>query len=119
MAPAVEAQLDAAVDQPLAEQPLAHPALDEEVDGALLEHPGAHPPLDVLAAARLEDDGLDAVEVEQVGEHQPRRARADDRHLGSHPRPQPPAIASSFVTVFQLRAVTPTPRRRSLSTLGS
>ena len=40
--------------------------------------------LDVLAAPVLEDDRVDALEVEQVRERQPGRAGADDPDLRAH-----------------------------------
>ena len=72
------------------------------VHRALLEHAGAHPLLDVLAAARLEHDGLDPVQVQQVGEQQAGRAGADDADLGVYPH------TSSAVSTI----------RRSLATSG-
>ena len=78
---AAEAKLHAVVHEALALQALAHPHLDEQVDRALLEHAGADPSLHVLAVAVLEDDRLDALEVEEVPEHEARRPRADDPDL--------------------------------------
>ena len=89
MALAVELELDAVVDDPLALHPLADARLDEEVGGALLEHAGADALLDVLAAAGLEHDRLDPLALEQPREHQAGRARADDADL----RPQAPRRA--------------------------
>ena len=57
---AVELQLDPVVDDAFAlacRSPT--PASTQEVDRALLEHAGADPVLDVVAAAALEDHGLD------------------------------------------------------------
>ena len=62
----------------------ATPASVEQVDGALLEHAGAHALLDVLARAQLEHDGVDPAQLEQPGEHEPRRSGPDDRDLGLH-----------------------------------
>src|SRR5918999_3532435 len=74
---AAEAKLDAVVDEALALQALADAHLDQEVHRPLLEHAGADASLDVVAAPILEDDGVDALKVEQVPEHQARRPRAD------------------------------------------
>jgi hypothetical protein len=81
---AVELKLDAVVDDALALEPLSHARLPQQVDRSLLEHAGADAPLDVVAAAALEHDRLDALELEQSREREPGRPRADDRDL----RPQ-------------------------------
>jgi hypothetical protein len=39
--------------------------------------------LDIVAVPRLEHDALDARDLEQAGEREPRRPRADDADLGS------------------------------------
>jgi hypothetical protein len=65
-------------------EPLGDVRLVEEVDRRLLENPRPDPPLDVVAAAQLEDDRLDAGQVQEVREHQPRRAGADDADLRPH-----------------------------------
>ena len=51
---AVELQVDAAVDDPLAVEPVGDARFAEQVDRALLEHTGANPVLDVLARPVLE-----------------------------------------------------------------
>src|SRR4051812_29787515 len=81
---AVEAQLDAVMDEPLACQAVAEPGLGQELDGALLEDAGADAVLDVLAAAGLEDDGVDALEVQEVRQHQPGGPGTDDSDLCPH-----------------------------------
>ena len=83
---AVELQVDAAVHDPLAPQPLRHTRPLEQVDGSLLEHAGADARLDVLAAAVLEHDRLDPGPVQQRSEDEPGGAGADDRDLGAQPR---------------------------------
>ena len=84
VAPARELQLDAVVDEALALHALAHARSRQQVDRALLEHPGADALLDVLAAARLEHDRVDALELQQAGEHETGRAGADDADLCPH-----------------------------------
>jgi hypothetical protein len=81
------------VDHPLAQQAVAHAELDEQVDGALLEHAGADTVLDVVARAVLEDDGVDALAVQQRAEDEARRAGPDDPDL----RQQPPTPAMSLL----------------------
>ena len=56
---ALELEVDAAVDDPLAVEALADARVAQEVGGALLEHAGAEPVLDVVARAVLEHDRLD------------------------------------------------------------
>src|SRR5262245_39521114 len=56
----------------------------EQPDGALLEHAGADAVLDVLAAAVLEHDRLDALEVEEVREQQAGRPGSHDSDLCPH-----------------------------------
>jgi hypothetical protein len=81
---AVEADLERRVHHALAVQARGDPGGVEDVDGALLEHPGADARLDVLAAGALEDDRLDAAQVQEVRQDQPGRTGADDANLGAH-----------------------------------
>ena len=67
------------------------PAASSRSDGALLQHARADALLDVLAAARLEHDRVDALELEQLRQHEPGRPRAHDADLRAH---QPPAVRS-------------------------
>ena len=57
------------------------PASRQHAGGAELEDPGPYPLHDVLPRLALEDDALDAPEVEQMREQQTRRSAADDHHL--------------------------------------
>ena len=84
MAPAVERQLDAVVDQPLAIEPLADADLVQQIDGALLEQAGADAGAQVLGRAPLEHDAIDAGQPQQPGEQQPGRPAADDPDLRAH-----------------------------------
>ncbi len=79
--PLSEGDGDAAVDEALAQHPLAEPGVAQHPGGAELEDPGPYPLHDVLPRLALEDDALDAPEVEQMGEQQTRRSAADDHHL--------------------------------------
>lgn len=81
MSTPAEAQLDPVMDQPQTLHPLADAGFIEQVDGALLEQAGANSLLDIFAAASLEHDGLDAGKVQQVLQHQARRARSDNADL--------------------------------------
>ena len=78
---ALEAQRDAAMDEPFAVQARTESGLAHEVDGALLEHTRAHALLNVLSAAALHHHALDAGSREQMREHEPRRSRANDADL--------------------------------------
>src|SRR3954470_6560955 len=82
-----EAQLDAVVDEALALEALAGPDLAHQVDRALLQHAGPDRGLDRRARAALDDDRLDAAQVEHLREQQPRRPGADDADLGAHGGP--------------------------------
>src|SRR5208282_3449518 len=81
MSTPAEAQLDPVMDQPQTLHPLADAGFIEQVDGALLEQAGANSLLDIFAAASLEHDGLYAGKVQQVRQHQARRARSDNADL--------------------------------------
>src|SRR5271156_5000977 len=74
MAAASEAQFESAMDQALAAETFADAGFVHQVDGTLLEYTGAHAFLNVLAAAVLDDHGFDARAMQQMREHQPRRA---------------------------------------------
>ncbi len=70
------------VDDPLPQEAVPDAGVDEQVRRPLLQDPRADALLDVLAAAVLEHDRLDALQLEQPGERQPGRPRADDSDLG-------------------------------------
>jgi hypothetical protein len=80
---AAELEIDPIVHDALAVQPLGDPELLEQIGGSLLEHASADAVLDVLSIAGLEHDALDAGDLEQPGEREPRRPGADDSDLGS------------------------------------
>ena len=74
----IKTQLDAVMDQPLAAHALSHSRRVQQIHRALFEHTGADALLNILASLRLDYDGLDALNVEQMREQQPGRSRADD-----------------------------------------
>ena len=94
MALAVELQVDAVVDDSLAVHALADAGVAQKVDRALLENARADAVLDVFAAAVLEHDALDAVDLEQPREREPGRAGADDADL----RSQSPSSSTRWKT---------------------
>jgi hypothetical protein len=72
------------MDQPLPLHSFANSGFNEQVGRALFENAGANAILAVFAAAIFYDDGLDALEMQQMREHQPRRASSYDSNLRSH-----------------------------------
>jgi hypothetical protein len=84
MANTAEAQLDAAVHQTFALQPAADAGLSEQIHGPLFENAGPDALLRVFAAAALEDDRVNSLQMEQVRERQSGGTCADDSDLGSH-----------------------------------
>ena len=47
-------------------QALAHPGLNQQIDRALFQQSGAHAFLDIFSAARFDDDGFNALQVEKM-----------------------------------------------------
>jgi hypothetical protein len=78
---ASKAQLDSVVDQALGFHMLANPHLGEEVDCSLFQHAGADALLHILAAAILDYDGVNPLQIQKVREHETCRPRADDSDL--------------------------------------
>ena len=72
------------VHDPLPRQPPAGADRGQEVGRALLQNPGTDPVLDVLAAAILEHHRFDPLVLEDPGQREPGRARADDPDLRAH-----------------------------------
>jgi hypothetical protein len=68
-------------------QALGDPGIGEDLDGTVLEHARADARLHVLARAVLDDDRLDALLRQQVGEQEPGRSGADDADLCAHATP--------------------------------
>ena len=84
MRAAAETQIDSVVHQAFALQAFAHAGFFQQVYRALFENTGAHALLHVLAAAIFENDGFDAVEMQQMREHQACGPGADDANLRAH-----------------------------------
>ena len=86
------------VDEALAPESFAEASGQQQIDRALLQHAGAHALGDVRAASLLEHDRLEALEVQQVREHEPGGPATDDPDLGSQHRFRwPRAGFSSFM----------------------
>ena len=86
---ALELQLDAVMHESLAAHALPDARALEQIRGALFQHACADALLDVLAAARLEHDRVDALDLEQPRQHEPGRPRAHDADLRAHQPPRP------------------------------
>ena len=66
-----------------AREPIAHADLVHQIDRTLFEHTRAHALDDMLAAPVLDDDRVDAVEVEELPKHETSWPRANDAHLST------------------------------------
>ena len=107
MTPAVEAQLDAVVDQPLGLDPVRQAGRAEDIDDALLENARPHARDHVFLGAILEHDRLDALLVEQVREQQAGRSGADDADLRPSHAGSPPSITRCATAKAPFAAGTP------------
>src|SRR5690606_8141317 len=83
-ATALESQAEAVVDQALGVHAVGDTGLAHEVDKAVFQHAGADAAEDVFGGLGLEDDGFDALAVQQLAEQQAGRAGADDGDLSFH-----------------------------------
>ena len=70
-----------ACGSPFTREPVADTRFVHQVDGPLLEDARAHALDDIVLAAVLENHRVDAGAMQQMPEHQPRRARANDSNL--------------------------------------
>ena len=77
-------QVDAVVLVAVRLDPRAEPGRAQQVDAGAFQDPGPDPGGDVLLRPRLDDDRLDAVLREEVGEQQARRPRPDDGNISPH-----------------------------------
>ena len=84
---------DAAVAERQFRHPRAETGAVEQFHTAALQQPGADPRLDPAARAALQHDAVDAGAGQQVGEHQPGGAGADDSDPGAlHGRYSPGTV---------------------------
>jgi hypothetical protein len=84
MPAATEAQLDSVMHQPLFLQPLTHAGFNQKVGCSLLQDTRAYAFLQILARVFLENDGFNAIPVQQMRKHQPGGSCADYPDLGPH-----------------------------------
>ena len=78
-----ELQVDAAVLEALAIQPVGQPGGAQQPNRAVLQQAGPLPGLAVGAAAILHHHGVDPGQGEQAGQQQPGRPRPDDADLSA------------------------------------
>ncbi len=78
--------------------PLTQADIAQQRDRSRLEHARANALQDARPRKFLDDDALDAIELEHVRKHEPRRASADDGHLCPHISP-PCVIRPATTTV--------------------
>jgi hypothetical protein len=81
MASAANADVQADMAQARFLKPGADTHCHQQIDGALFENSGPNTVNHVLAAAILDDDRVDAVDVQQVPEQEPGRTGTDDSNL--------------------------------------
>src|SRR5215475_8471555 len=80
----LKAQCNSVMNEALTPQPVSHTHVRQQVNGVLFENAGAHPLLYMFASSRFQHDGLNALQVQQVRQHQPRRPGANNSNLGLH-----------------------------------
>src|SRR5262249_25081764 len=79
-----ELQVDAAVLEPLAIEPVGESGLAEQPHAPVLDPPGPLPRRAVGTAADLDHDGIDSAERKQMRQQQPGRACPDNAYLRAH-----------------------------------
>lgn len=75
------------MNQALTLQALPCTRLDQQVDAVLLEKPGADACLHVVARTLLQDDRVDTLPVQKLGQEQTRRPGTNDGNLGTRHQP--------------------------------
>ena len=81
---AIDVDVDAPVMDSLALHARAGAHIDQKIGGPVLDQAGTQSVLDVLAAAVLDDDGVDPLHVQEPRQHQPSGPRTDDADLSTH-----------------------------------
>ena len=106
------------MDEALTAHPLAHPRPLEELGDVVLEDARPDAGLDVLAASVLEDDGVDACDVEQLREREAGGSGAHDgdlRPVHAPPAPRSNSAAWPCPTPTHIVAIPYRPPRRRSS----
>jgi hypothetical protein len=78
---AAEAQLDAIVHEPFSSQSGTDTGIVEHIDRALLEQASANPPFDIGTRAIFQDNGIDALQRQEMRQQEPSGSCADDPDL--------------------------------------
>lgn len=107
VAATTELQVYAIVDGPLTIHPLSDARLPEQFRRPMLEHASPNRRLYCVATAKLEHDRLDALEVQQVREHQPSRPASDDPYLCTHHALLLRNSSGYYPTITEFRAPLP------------
>ncbi len=81
---ASEAQPDALMQQALVPHPLADAGLHQDVLGRVLQHARPDTVFHVVTRARFQDNRVDALQMQQMGQQQPGRPRPDNPHPRAH-----------------------------------
>src|SRR5688572_2547321 len=87
MPSSLETDIEPLVTQPGSLKPRANAHRVEQVHGTLLQDAGPDAVDDIVPAAVLDNDGIDAIEVKEMAQQQPRGAGADNSDLrpeGTH-----------------------------------
>jgi hypothetical protein len=84
MAAAVEAQLDAVMNQAFAAHAIADPSFVEQIHRALFENARADRSSTCLRLCVSMTIGVDALDVEQMGKKEAGGSRPDDADLGAN-----------------------------------
>jgi hypothetical protein len=79
-----ETEFDATVNQAFGAKPGSDPCLAQKVDGTLLKDAGTDTPEHVLGAFVLDDQRIDAGEMEQLSQQKTRRPGTYDCNLNTH-----------------------------------
>jgi hypothetical protein len=77
----VETKFDSVVNETVATHALPHAGLLEEIGDAVFDDARANAVLYVIEASSLDDDGVDALALEEMSEQETGRTGADDNHL--------------------------------------
>jgi hypothetical protein len=84
MSAAAEAQFDPVMEKSFSLEPFSDTCFNKQINCALFEQASPYAFFAILAAARLDDDRLDAVQMQEVRKDQTSGSGADYSNLSSH-----------------------------------
>jgi hypothetical protein len=84
MTVSVEADFDAVMNQSFALHAISNVHLRQQVDRTLLQHTGADSLFTVLPASGVNDDGVDALQMEQLRQHKSCGPGSHNPNLRAH-----------------------------------